>query len=84
MSRTPSGNRIVAIVAALALAGCSTVGTINEQRLDAGAAPLEAQAPRSYPCQDAEFLCIVAVGAIAFFVIAYSQDSEDLPTGFAE
>ena len=77
-------SRIVAIVASLALAGCSTVGTINEQRLDAGMAPLEAQAPRSYPCQDAEFLCIVAVGAIAFFVIAYSQDSEDLPAGFAE
>ena len=80
MSHTPS--RIVAIVASLALAGCSTVGTINEQRLDAGTAPSEA--PRSYPCQDAEFLCIVAIGAIVGFAIAYSQDTEDLPTALAE
>ena len=79
MSLTPS--RIVAIVASLALAGCSTVGTINEQRLDAGTAPPPS---RSYPCQDAEFLCIVAIGAIVGFAIAYSQDSEDLPAAFAE
>ena len=84
MLHTPSGNRIVAIIAALALAGCSTIGTINEQRLDAGAAPLEAQAPRSYPCQDAEFLCIVAIGAIVGFAIAYSQDSEEVPAGVAD
>ena len=81
---SPMPSRIVAIVASLALAGCSTVGTINEQRLDAGTASREAQAPRSYPCQDAEFLCIVAIGAIVGFAIAYSQDSEDLPAAFAE
>ena len=73
--------RIVAVVASLALSGCSTVGTINDQRLDGGTAPPPA---RSYPCQDAEFLCIVAIGAIVGFAIAYSQDSEDLPTAATE
>ena len=56
-----------------------------QQRLDAGTAPREAQSPsRSYPCPDAEFLCIVAIGAIVGFAIAYSQDTEDLTTAFAE
>jgi hypothetical protein len=82
MSHTPS--RIVAVVASLALAGCSTMGTRHEQQLDAGAAPQEARTPyHAYPCQDFEFLCIVAVGAIVAFAIVYSQDQK-VPAGVVD
>jgi hypothetical protein len=80
---SPMPSRLVAVVASLALVSCSSIGTINGQRLDVGAAPHDADpAPHSaYPCEDFEFLCISAVGAIVGFAIAYSQPSKPLPPG---
>ena len=81
MSRNPS--RLVAVLAALSLAGCSSIGTINGQRLDVGAAPQDAGPPQhqGYPCEDFEWLCIVAVGAVVGFAIALTQRTKPLPPG---
>jgi hypothetical protein len=64
MPRKPS--RTVAVIAALALAACSSIGTINGQRLDVGnPPPVGARAVHhGYPCEDFEFLCIVGVGGL--------------------
>jgi len=68
---------IVAIIASLALAACSSIGTINSQRLDKGAAPAAAPndgnpAPHYWhPCEDFEWLCVVGIGGlIALIVVA--------------
>ena len=79
MSPTPS--RMVAVIASLALAACSSIGTINGQRLDVGATPNDAGPAPHYwhPCEDFEFLCIVAVAAAVGFAIAFSQHSKTPP-----
>jgi hypothetical protein len=74
MSPTPS--RLVAAVASLALASCSSIGTINGTRLDAGATP-----DRGYPCEDFEWLCFVATAAIVGGVILALQKEKPLPPG---
>ncbi len=69
MSSMPS--RLLAAVASLALASCSTIGTINGQRLDVGASPYESPpAARDWhPCEDFEWLCIVGVVGIATLAV---------------
>lgn len=69
MSSTPS--RVLAAVASLSLASCSTIGTINGQRLDVGAAPYEPPpvAHDWHPCEDFEWLCIVGVVGIATLAV---------------
>jgi len=69
----PKPSRIVVIVASLALAACSSIGVINGQRLDVGAAPQQAGAPpvphQGYVCEDMEFLCIVGVGGLIGLIV---------------
>jgi hypothetical protein len=77
-------SRLVAIVASLALAACSSIGTINGQRLDAGATTQDAPpaAHQGYPCEDFEFLCIVGVGGlIALIVVLATVKSTPAPPG---
>jgi hypothetical protein len=66
-------SRIVAVFASLALAACSSIGTINGQRLDVGATPQQAGAPppphQGYICEDMEFLCIVGVGGLVALIV---------------
>jgi hypothetical protein len=81
---TVIASRLVAIVASLALAACSSIGVINGQRLDVGNPPPPA-APaveRGYPCQDFEFLCIVGVGGlIALIVVLATVKATPTPPG---
>ena len=82
MSRKPS--RIVALVAALSLAACSSIGTINGQRLDVGATPNDAGPAPHYwhPCEDFEWACIAGVASIAVLtVLLVTQHSTKLPAG---
>jgi len=80
--------KLVAVVAALAVAACSSIGTINGQRLDVGAGPQPpAGAPppphQGYICEDMEFLCIVGVGGLIalLVVVATSHGSNPNTTG---
>jgi hypothetical protein len=69
---SPKPSRLVAVVASLALAACSSIGVINGQRLDVGAAPQQAApAPphQGYICEDMEFLCIVGVGGLIALIV---------------
>jgi hypothetical protein len=70
----PKPSRLVALIVALALAlaSCSSIGTINGQRVDVGASPPgTSPAPQEgHLCQDFEWLCIVGVvGLIALIVV---------------
>jgi hypothetical protein len=68
---SPKPSPLVAVIASLALAACSSIGTINGQRLDVGNPP-PVGAPaveRGYPCQDFEFLCIVGVGGLVALIV---------------
>jgi hypothetical protein len=67
-------SRMVAIIASLAMAGCSTVAPVNGPRLDEGSAPY-----RGYPCQDFEFLCVVAVAALVGGIIVATKVHSDEP-----
>ena len=70
MPRKPS--RAVAVIAALALAACSSIGSINGQRLDVGNPPPSGTPPpvhQGYPCEDFEFLCIVGVGGLIALIV---------------
>jgi hypothetical protein len=67
-------SRMVAIIASLALAGCSTVAPVSGQRLDEGSTPY-----RGYPCQDFEFLCVVAVAALVGGIIIATKVHSDEP-----
>ena len=83
---TSIASRLVAVVASLALAACSSIGTINGQRLDAGVGPQHAGEPppvhHGYPCEDFEFLCIVGVGGlIALIVVLATVKSTPNSTG---
>ena len=82
----PTAIRLIAALASLALASCSSIGTINGQRLDVGNSPTS-DAPaveRGYPCQDFEFLCIVGVGGlIALIVVLATVKSTPAPPGAA-
>jgi hypothetical protein len=83
---TSIASRFVAVAASLALAACSSIGTINGQRLDVGNPPPPG-APaveRGYLCQDMEFLCIVGVGGlIALIVVLATVKSTPTPPGAA-
>jgi hypothetical protein len=80
----PTAIRLIAALACMALAACSSIGTINGQRLDVGNPP-PSSAPaveRGYPCQDFEFLCIVGVGGlIALIVVLATVKSGSAPPG---
>jgi len=80
---SPKFSRMVALVASLALAGCSSIGTINGQRLDVGATPNDAGPAPHYwhPCEDFEWLCIVAVAAVAGGIVLGLQKEKPLPPG---
>ena len=70
MPRKPS--RAVAVIASLALAACSSIGTINGQRLDVGNPPSAGAPPpvhHGYPCEDFEFLCVVGVGGLIALIV---------------
>ena len=81
---SPKPSPLVAVIAPLALLACSSIGTINGQRLDVGDPP-QPGAPaveRGYPCQDFEFLCIVGVGGlIALIVVLETVKSTPAPPG---
>jgi hypothetical protein len=83
---TPTATRLISALASLALAACSSIGTINGQRLDVGATPPPG-APaveQGYPCEDFEFLCIVGVGGlIALIVVLATVKSTPAPQGVA-
>jgi hypothetical protein len=82
MTSIPS--RLVAVFASLALAACSSIGTINGQRIDVGATPQDAPpaAHHGYPCEDFEFLCIVGVGGlIALIVVLATVKATPAPPG---
>ena len=83
---SPKPSPLVAVIASVALAACSSIGTINGQRLDVGNPPPPG-APaveRGYPCQDFEFLCVVGVGGlIALIVVLATVKSTPAPTGLA-
>jgi hypothetical protein len=85
MPRKPS--RAVAVIAALALAACSSIGSINGQRLDVGNPPPSGTPPpvhQGYPCEDFEFLCIVGVGGlIALIVVLATVKASPTPPGGA-
>jgi hypothetical protein len=84
MPRKPS--RTVAVIASLALAACSSIGTINGQRLDVGLTPHDGAPPvhHGYPCEDFEFLCIVGVGGlIALIVVLATVKASPTPPGGA-
>ncbi len=68
---SPKPSRMVAVIASLALAGCSSIGTINGQRLDVGATPSDAGPTPHYwhPCEDFEWLCVAGVVGIATLAI---------------
>ena len=79
---SPKPSRMVALVAALALAACSSIGTINGQRIDGRATPNETgpAPPRSYPCQDLEWACFAVVASIATLaVLLTTQDTNKGP-----
>jgi hypothetical protein len=65
---------MVAVIASLATAGCSTVTPITGQRLDEGSAPYH-----GYPCEDYEFLCVVAVAALVGGIIIATKVHSDEP-----
>ena len=79
---SPKPSRLVAVLAALSLASCSSIGTINGHRLDVGAKPPyggEAPLPAEHhlhPCEDFEFLCIVGVGGLIALIVVLAQDPE--------
>ena len=83
---SPKVSRTVAVIASLTLVACSSIGTINGQRLDVGNPP-PSGAPaieRGYLCQDMEFLCIVGVGGlIALIVVLATVKSSPTPPGGA-
>jgi len=69
---SPKASRMVALIAGLAmvLSSCSSIGTINGQRLDVGAAPPGASPPQQgHLCQDFEWLCIVGVGGLIALIV---------------
>ena len=82
---SPKPSRMVALVASLALAGCSSIGTINGQRLDVGATPYDADPAPHYwhPCEDYEWACIAGVASIAVLAVLLSQHSTNVPSGAA-
>jgi len=76
---SPKPSRTVAVIASLALAACSSIGTINGQRLDAGAPPEGAPPPvyHGYLCEDFEWLCIVGVGGFIALIVAVATVKTD-------
>ena len=80
---SPKPSRLVALVASLALAGCSSIGTINGQRLDVGATPNDAGPAPHYwhPCEDFEWLCVVAAVAVAGGIVLALEKEKPLPPG---
>jgi hypothetical protein len=81
---SPRPSQLVAIIASLALVGCSSIGTINGQRLEVGATPQQVDASppalRGYICEDMEFLCIVGIGGlIALLVVAATVHTSTPP-----
>jgi hypothetical protein len=80
---SPKPSPLLVVIASLALAACSSIGTINGQRLDVGAASRDGTPPvhHSYPCEDFEFLCIVGVGGlIALIVVVATVKGGGAPT----
>jgi hypothetical protein len=81
---SPKISPLVAVIASLALAACSSIGTINGQRLDVGNPPQPGAPPavhHGYPCEDFEFLCIVGVGGlIALLVVVATVKGGGAPT----
>ena len=80
---SPKPSPLVAVIASLALAACSSIGTINGQRLDVGATSRDGTPPvhHGYPCEDFEFLCIVGVGGlIALIVVVATVKGGGAPT----
>jgi|GraSoiStandDraft_4_1057263.scaffolds.fasta_scaffold1274397_2 hypothetical protein len=81
---SPKISPLVAVIASLALAACSSIGTINGQRLDVGNPPQPGAPPAAhhgYPCEDFEFLCIVGVGGlIALLVVVATVKGGGAPT----
>jgi hypothetical protein len=69
----PKPSRLVALIVALALAlaSCSSIRTINGQRLDVGTTPANAAPPttQGHLCQDFEWLCIVGVGGLIALIV---------------
>jgi hypothetical protein len=78
---SPKPSRLVALIASLALAGCSSIGTINGQRLDVGATPSDAGPTPHYwhPCEDYEWLCIAGAVGIAALAVLLTQHSKSAP-----
>jgi hypothetical protein len=68
---SPKPSPLVAVIASLALAACSSIGTINGQRLDVGNPPSLGAPPvhHGYPCEDFEFLCVVGVGGLIALIV---------------
>ena len=80
MSRKPS--QVVAVVASLALAGCSSIGVINGQRLDVGATTDADSTPHYWhPCEDFEWACIAGVASVVVLAVLLSQHSLKTPPG---
>ena len=81
---SPKPSRLVAVLASLALASCSSIGTINGQRLDVGAPPTAYDAGPAphywHPCEDFEWACIAGVASIAVLtVLLVTQHSTKAP-----
>ncbi len=83
MSPTPS--RMVALIASFALAACSSIGTINGQRLDGSATYSDQDTAQHYwhPCEDFEWLCIAGAVGIAALAVLLTQHSKSAPGGAA-
>jgi len=79
---SPRPSRLVALVASLALAGCSSIGVINGQRLDVGATTDADSTPHYWhPCEDFEWACIAGVASVVVLAVLLSQHSLKTPPG---
>jgi len=79
---SPRPSRLVALVASLALAGCSSIGVINGQRLDVGATTDADSTPHYWhPCEDFEWACIAGVASVVVLAVLLSQHSLKTPAG---
>jgi hypothetical protein len=83
---SPKPSRMVALVASLALAACSSIGTINGQRIDGSATYSDQDTTQHYwhPCEDFEWLCVVGVaGIVTLAVLLTTQRSVGNNSGAA-
>ncbi len=80
---SPKPSRMVAVIASLSLAACSSIGTINGQRVDGGVSADEASPTPHYwhPCEDFEWLCIAGAIGIAALAVLLTQHSKSAPGG---